>query len=791
MPITTLLHDIATNAGVLVALVFAYAALSWPFDEPDAAARERRTNRRRLVCGLVFGFGAILTMNAPVQVAPGVIVDGKTVILALAGAYLYPLGAGAALLVAGSYRWSVGGSGVVAGVAILVAVTAVGLLWGAQRKRLLQVFGGTGSIYAPTLWLLTLGLATSAAAVILVLLLPAAIRWQVLQRVTVPVMVIFPLATLAFGWMLEGVLAFHARGRAIGDMLREQARAAEVFLHARDGIVILDADNTVLDANPAFCAMTGFAREELVGHSFDRTRPADFDAALKREVDRAIESSGYFEGNISRRRKDGEVFPCTVKMNLMRHKDGRFKQCVVICTDRSEALRFEEALARVAHYDPLTGLANRDQVLRELQAAVARRQDGVVAVVYVDLDDFSLLNERLGKPTGDQIICALGQHLKASLRSGDSFGRVGGDEFVLVLPRPGTQDDVLAEVEQFAQRLREPVEAMGCTAHLTASMGLTFYPPDAGDADALLRHADLAMYAAKDLGKNQVQVFDPSRDARAQQRRETLLRIERAMHAGELELFFQPKIRLSNGSLFGAEALLRWRHPERGLLAPGLFLGEVTGTPFSQVLDHWVARSALEHVQRWRTQGREVAVSVNMAVPTLTADGFLGFMAKLLLDHADLPTYTLEIELLEYETMNDLALVAHTIERLYAMGVRVSIDDFGTGYSSLTYLQRLPAQFLKIDQSFVRDMLSSETDRALVQGVIGLAKAFGREVVAEGVETYEHAAVLGDMGCDIVQGYAIARPMPAADLLAWATAYRLPEALGVVPPTGIEPVSSA
>lgn len=261
MPITTLLHDIATNAGVLAALVLAYAVLSWPFEEGDPQAREHRTNRRRLLCGGLFGLGAILTMNAPVQVAPGVIVDAKTVIMALAGAYLYPIGAGTALLVAGAYRWSLGGTGVLAGVLILVVVTAVGLFWGAQRKRLLQAFGGPDDLRSPTLWLFTLGLVSSAAAVCMVLLLPADIRWQVLQRVTVPVMVIFPLATLAFGWMLEGVLAYHARGRSISDMLREQARAAEVFLHARDGIVILDAHNDVLDANPAFCAMTGFARE--------------------------------------------------------------------------------------------------------------------------------------------------------------------------------------------------------------------------------------------------------------------------------------------------------------------------------------------------------------------------------------------------------------------------------------------------------------------------------------------------------------------------------------------------
>ncbi|HEX5388973.1 MAG TPA: EAL domain-containing protein, partial [Burkholderiaceae bacterium] len=457
-----------------------------------------------------------------------------------------------------------------------------------------------------------------------------------------------------------------------------------------------------------------------------------------------------------------------------RHADGRFKQCVIICTDQSEAMRYEEELKRVAHYDPLTGLANRSQVLRELQAAMAREAGGVVAVVYADLDDFSQLNQQWGKAVGDQLICELGQHLKAGLLPHDTFGRVGGDEFVFVLPRPGDAHEVLREIGQLAERLRQPVQALGHTAQFTASLGVTFYPQDNSDADTLLRHADLAMYTAKDLGKNQVQVFDPSRDARVQQRRATLLRIEQAMKAGELELFFQPKMRLSNGSLFGAEALLRWRHPDRGLLAPGAFLDEITGTPFSEVLDHWVAERALQHVAQWREAGQVVAVSVNMAVPTLTAPGFIEFMEKLLLQFPQLPTYTLEIEILEYETMNDLALVAQTIERLYALGVRVSIDDFGTGYSSLSYLQRLPAQFLKIDQSFVRDMLSSDTDRALVQAVIGLAQAFGREVVAEGVETHEHAAVLGAMGCDIVQGYGIARPMPAADLPAWVSGYRLP-----------------
>jgi PAS domain S-box-containing protein len=215
-----------------------------------------------------------------------------------------------ALLVAGTYRWSLGGAGLLAGVAILVGVTLLGLLWGAQRKRMLRAFGGPASLTAATIWLLGLGLTTSALAVCLVLLLPAAIRWDVLQRVALPVMLIFPPATLAFGWMLEGVLAYHARGRAIGAMLREQARAAEVFLHARDGIVILDADETILDANPAFCAMTGFERDELVGQSLNLTRPSHLDPAIRREVARAIEAKGYFEGSIPRQRKNGEVFPC-------------------------------------------------------------------------------------------------------------------------------------------------------------------------------------------------------------------------------------------------------------------------------------------------------------------------------------------------------------------------------------------------------------------------------------------------------------------------------------------------
>mgnify|MGYP002720286264 FL=1 len=376
------------------------------------------------------------------------------------------------------------------------------------------------------------------------------------------------------------------------------------------------------------------------------------------------------------------------------------------------------------------------------------------------------------------------QRLKKEVRVDDLIGRIGGDEFVVVLQHCQSPEAALQRLEALRQALAQTANLDGNEVCLTCSAGVTFYPDDSADADGLLRHADLALYAAKEQGKDRTVVFDVQQGQRRQARRQSAKLVEDALQRGEMELFFQPKVRISDGRIIGAESLIRWRHPERGLLAPGAFLEDIAGTPVTNLLDYWVLDAAFKAGHSLASEGQPLSLSVNLTVPTLIDSHFQLKVSQLLAQYPELPSRFLEVELLETETFNDLSAVAYVIQGLDTLGIQCAIDDFGTGYSSLTYLQRLPAQIVKIDQSFVRDMLDNERDRTLVRGIVSLARAFERQVVAEGVETLAHAEALCGMGCDILQGYGIARPMPLGDLKVWIKNWRPPPELARAIPRG-------
>ena len=344
-----------------------------------------------------------------------------------------------------------------------------------------------------------------------------------------------------------------------------------------------------------------------------------------------------------------------------------------------------------------------------------------------------------GQPLADQFLRVFAQRLRAEAGPDNLIGRIGGDEFAVALKDCAHTEAALQRLEGLRQSLARTAVLENVQLRLTCSAGVTFYPDDLGDADGLLRHADLALYAAKEQGKDRIAVFDVQQGQRLQARRHTAKLVEDALLQGEMELFFQPKVRISDGQVIGAESLIRWHHPERGLLAPGAFMDDIVGTPASGKLDYWVLDAAFKSGHTLVTQGCPLPLSINIAVPTLIDSRFQQEVARLLKRHPSLPQPFLEVELLETETFNDLSAVAYVIQGLDELGVQCSIDDFGTGYSSLTYLQRLPAQIVKIDQSFVREMLDNERDRALVRGIVSLAHAFNRTVVAEGVETTAHA----------------------------------------------------
>jgi predicted signal transduction protein with EAL and GGDEF domain len=364
------------------------------------------------------------------------------------------------------------------------------------------------------------------------------------------------------------------------------------------------------------------------------------------------------------------------------------------------------------------------------------------------------------------------KNIKACLRAVDTLSRIGGDEFVGVLVDVRSLSDCSHMMERVLAATAQPLRVGNVVVQVNASIGMTLFPQDDADAEQLLRHADLAMYEAKQNGRNRFQLFNAAHDAELRTRSAHLARIGAALEQREFKLYFQPKVHMRTGKVLGMEALIRWQHPSRGLLAPAEFLSLIEDTPLSDAVNFWVLDTALAQIQAWQREGIRLQVGVNMGARQLQQAGFVDELGRCLQRYPDVSPDLLELEILETSSLADLAKVSAIMRSCEQLGVQFAVDDFGTGYSSLSYLKGLPAATLKIDQSFVRDMLLDREDLAIVQGVIGLADAFGRKVIAEGVETVEHGLRLLELGCELAQGYGIARPMPAELVPEWIRDWR-------------------
>jgi EAL domain-containing protein (putative c-di-GMP-specific phosphodiesterase class I) len=363
--------------------------------------------------------------------------------------------------------------------------------------------------------------------------------------------------------------------------------------------------------------------------------------------------------------------------------------------------------------------------------------------------------------------------MQYSLRKGDTLARIGGDEFLVVFVDLKNPEDSKPMLERLLQVVAEPVIIDHISMRVSASIGLSISVPDSSiDGDQLMRQADQAMYQAKQSGKNCYHVFDLEKDSAISIQRESLEQIKEAMDNREFILYYQPKVNMTTGEVIGVEALIRWEHPEHGLLFPIEFLPIIEDHTISIELGEWVIETALSQIEIWQTVGLDIPISVNISALQLQQTNFVSRLEKLLTAHAAVDPYLLELEVLETSAIGDIAQVSTVMNRCLNLGVRFALDDFGTGYSSLTYLRRLPADLIKIDQIFVRDMLVDPDDLAIIEGVIGLSKAFGRKVIAEGVETIEHGKALLQIGCELGQGYGIAKAMKASDIQVWVKSWK-------------------
>ncbi len=561
--------------------------------------------------------------------------------------------------------------------------------------------------------------------------------------------------------------------------LEEAARSAEVvFENSYEGIIVADAKGLIRRINPAFTRITGYTEQEVLGRTPKLLSSGRHDASFYREFWSTLEQRGSWQGEIWNRHKHGQLFLALQSVSAVRDNQGQVQHYISVFTDVTRARQHESELDRIAHYDPLTGLPNRRLLMDRLQLSLHRadRQGDSCAVCVLDLDDFKQVNEAHGHGAGDQLLRGVAEHIRQVLRTDDTLARVGGDEFVVLLSDIGSAQDGALVLDRVQAAAAQPVALDdGKRVTSTASIGVSLYPADHVDPDTLLRHADAAMLQAKEGGKNRYQLFDPESDRLTQHRLEQLKRLEQALDAQEFELYYQPKVDLRDGQVVGAEALIRWRHPQRGLVAPGEFLPQLQGSRLEPAVGDWVIDAALRQLATWARAGLCLPVSVNISANHLMRAGFVDRLSLALERHPEVPAAQLELEVLETAAISDMDQAIGVMQRCLALGVGFSLDDFGTGYSSLTYLRKLPAQTLKIDQSFVRDMLSDAGDLSIVQGVIQLAAAFHRQVIAEGVETLAHGAALLRMGCSLAQGYGIARPMPAGELAAWCERWRASE----------------
>lgn len=553
--------------------------------------------------------------------------------------------------------------------------------------------------------------------------------------------------------------------------LREAAR---VFESSHEGIMVLSPEQKITRINPAFTRITGYSVQEVLGESPRLLASGRHDAGFYTGIWKTLAQEGVWRGEIWNRRKSGEIYPEQLSISVVLDATGAVQHYIGLFWDLTQIKSHEAELDHVAHYDPLTGSPNRRLLTKRLEQAIdhAQHSGTTLAVCLLDLDGFKGINDRHGQLAGDQMLIGVADNLKRVLGSDDTLARLGGDEFVLLLSNLSSTDDMTQMLERLQHAIGKPLNVGGELLSASASIGVSLYPQDNSTPDALLRHADQAMFLAKEAGKNRYQLFDPESDRQAQRHREQLDLLGHALQHNEFVLYYQPKVDLLSGQIVGVEALIRWQHPQRGLLSPAEFLPAIDGSPLEKSFGEWVIQTALAQASTWLSAGMSIRVSVNVSARHLLQADFQSHLKQALQDRPEVNPSQFELEVLESAAIDDIDLAVTTLQQCRVLGVHFSLDDFGTGYSSLTHLRRLPVDVLKIDQSFVRGMLDNPDDLGIVEGVIRLAGAFHRQVIAEGVETLAHGAALVKLGCRLAQGYGIARPMPAEQFPAWCEQWK-------------------
>lgn len=554
--------------------------------------------------------------------------------------------------------------------------------------------------------------------------------------------------------------------------------ATRLFDQTQEGIFIADPNRIIVDVNDAFVRITGYSREEAISNDAQLLCLGTHSKVFSDTMWQEIQAKGYWRGELWNRKKSGETYPGLLNILAIHDATGKLEYHIGIFSDLTAPKEKEGELKRLAYFDGLTGLPNRTLALDRLQQNMSRlkRTGQFLAAVYIDLDGFKEINEQLGHFCGDKILVEMAARMRRVLRGGDSISRLGGDEFLAMITDLRSPDDVEAFIGRFFGAIRQPLELDGKHHRISASLGVAVFPQqEEVDAELLIRQADQAMYQAKHAGKDQYCIFDSEVKAFSRGRHSLIQQVRNGLRKGEFELYYQPKVNMRNGDVIGAESLIRWKHPELGLLEPAAFLPKLVGHEIEIELGWWCIDNALAQMDCWAKAGKLLPISVNISALHLQQPHFTHALRARLSKYPAVEPNSLELEILETSALTDLHRVGLLIEECARIGVQFSVDDFGTGYSTLLMLRHLPAQFLKIDRSFVQNLLTESNDLVLMESMIALGQAFGRRIIAEGVETELQAELLLRLGCDLAQGYCIARPMPVAELNKWFGFWKAPD----------------
>ncbi len=544
-------------------------------------------------------------------------------------------------------------------------------------------------------------------------------------------------------------------------------QAASVFENAHEGVTITDAEEHILRVNRAFCELTGYSEDEVIGQTPRFLQSGRHNLDFYVAMWASIHATGHWRGEIWNRRKNGEVYPELLSISAIKDETGQVTHYVALFSDISQIKSSEQQVHFLAYYDALTRLPNRMLLAQQAELAleVATRHGSGLAILFIDLDRFREVNDALGHTEGDALLIRVAERFQQYTRATDTVCRLGSDKFALLLPG-ADQRSALHVAEKILMAFRQPFLLGGHQLRVTVSIGIALHPHDGQTVAELLKNADAALYQAKQDGRNTLAFYSLEMNVATFDRLMMESELRNAIAVGQLRAHYQAKIDLRNGQMVGAEALVRWRHPLRGLVPPGQFIPLAEASDLIVELGDWMLEEVCQQLATWRDAGLPLlTIAVNLAARHFRTPGLAARIQTLLLAY-DLPASALELELTESTLLETRSQVTETLLALEQLGIGLAIDDFGTGYSSLSYLKRLPITALKIDQSFIRDLSSDPDDRILAATIINLGHSLQLKVVAEGVETDEQRRILLEQGCDMAQGYFFGRPLPAEQFAA-------------------------